>query len=63
MSSVTCLLMSAFSSHRLLMVFLFQVIAILDKLKDENKKNVNEDPDGDVGNDDDIDDEGIIYVE
>lgn len=53
----------------MLMLFLFQVIAILDKLKDENKKNVNEDLDGDVGDDDvelegdDIDDEGIIYVE
>ncbi|KAL8556319.1 hypothetical protein ACS0TY_003943 [Phlomoides rotata] len=51
-----------------------QVIAILDKLKDENKKMVNEDGDDDIGevadgsNDDvewegdDVDDEDIIYV-
>ncbi|KAL8556315.1 hypothetical protein ACS0TY_003943 [Phlomoides rotata] len=51
-----------------------EVIAILDKLKDENKKMVNEDGDDDIGevadgsNDDvewegdDVDDEDIIYV-
>lgn len=55
-------------------LYLLQVIAILDKIKDENKKKATKDGDHDSGefadgsNDDaewegdDIDDEGIIYV-
>lgn len=50
---------------------LIQVIAILDKIKDENEKKYPEDQDdesADGRNDDaewegdDVDDEGIIYV-